>query len=614
MSTSSPAKSDKVLRMSQSPDPDPPQLMSISSTFTNHLGKMLSEESVKIMKEFREHPKLKINAEVSQIRMPKLGSLSVMKPMIDENRSSNIKRLDAPERNELKQYFSQEINLNDVQSELFSLLSSYRDLIYTNESLDNIEEVQKVYILHAFTHLFNSRSAIVANNKFFEKKNPSDNILQDDPKLRDQGYTRAKVLFLLPFRHSALRLGKNIAQLLGDQYNIINLDRFIKEFGDDGEDSTLRPVASDGNKPSDFYHIFHGNTDDAFRVGLRLTKKSLKFFADFYESDIIIASPLGLKTIISPDEHQAAAAVASIDGEQLPPSGDKDFLSSIEIIILDQADIFMMQNWEHVLDIMQCVNLMPEKPRNMDVSRVRSWYLEDWSKYYRQIIMFASISMPLLHSFFQTHSLNYEGYLTYKHRVENPQVKLLTSKVKQQFLYFNSTDAKDSCDDRFNFFTRQVLPKYLGRSDKSSNNLDHTMIFVSSYFDYVRVRNHFRRDKLSFTQICEYTEENKVAKARQLFYFGARQFLLYTERCHFYNRYKIKGIRNIIFYDPPLYAKFYAELVNMLTPDLQGKKYADDPIEFEVSTLFSNHDTLQLGAIIGYGNAFKLIQGKKSIT
>lgn len=633
-------------------DEEQQQAHSIRTSFDNHYGRMLDEKSVKLIKEFHEQPKLKTNISISQIKLPKLGSLSVLKPMIDENKESVIRRFNASDCHEFEKYFPKDkYRLNDFQMELYSLLNSYKDLIYTNESHESLEELQKVYLLHVMTHLFNSRSAIISNNKVFEKKTLSDNIIHDDPKLRDQGFTRARILILLPFRQSALRVGKNIVKLLGDKFNINNMDRFIQEFGDDGEDTTLRPIPSDGNKPADFYHTFHGNTDDAFRIGLKLTKRSLKFFADFYDSDIIIASPLGLKTLLTPEESQAcsvaagASSAASSDmNELIPANGDKDFLSSIEMILLDQGDVFLMQNWEHVIDIMQHINLMPSKPRTMDISRVRSWYLEDWSKYYRQLIVFTSISVPLLHSFFQTHSFNYEGYLTFKHRIENPQVKQLTSKCKQQFLYFDSPNAKESCDDRFNFFTKTVLPKYYapngggsgrtttvysnnnydgdGQSSTSNthnhtnnnnNSLDHTLILVSSYFDFVRLRNYFRREKLSFTQICEYTEENKVSKARQLFYFGARQFLLYSERCHFFNRYKIKGIRNIIFYEPPLFTKYYTELVNMMTPELQGKKFANESMPFDATTLFSNHDTLQLGAIIGYSNAVKLIQTKKSI-
>lgn len=569
-----------------------------------HLDRLISKESIKII---NQRPKLKKGIDISQIQWPKLGSLSFLKPMIEENKNSVIKLKEIDNKH----------SLNDFQLELYSLLKNYKDLLYTNQSIDNHDDIQKVYVLHVLDHLISSRARIISNNKVFEKKTLSDNIIHDDPKLRDQGYTRARILIIVPFRYSALKIGKSIANLLGEGLNISHLDRFIKEFGDeDGDDSTLRPITCDGKKPNDYYHTFHGNTDDSFRVGLKLTKKSLKFFSDFYDSDIIIASPLGLKTVITPDENHANK---NSDLDQVPVGGDRDFLSSVEIVIFDQADIFLMQNWEHVLDFMQHINFMPSRPRKMDISRIRPWHLENWSKYYRQLIMFTSISVPLVHSFFQTHSLNYEGYLTFRHRVDNPQAKQVISICKQQFVYYDSSNAKDSSDDRYNFFIKHVLPKYtaLGNNlseDENKNPMDHTLIVVSSYFDYVRLRNYFRREKLSFTQICEYTEENKVAKARQLFYFGARQFLIYTERCHFYHRYKIKGIRRVVFYEPPIYGKFYTEIVNMLAPELQGKKFVEDSERFVATTLFSNHDTLQLGAIIGYSNAVKLIQNKKSIT
>ena len=87
------------------------------------------------------------------------------------------------------------------------------------------------------------------------------------------------------------------------------------------------------HKPDDFNQTFRGNIDDCFRVGLKFSRKQMKIYSSFYSSDVIIASPLGLKMII---------------GEEGDKKREFDFLSSIEVIILNHTDTFLMQNWDHV--------------------------------------------------------------------------------------------------------------------------------------------------------------------------------------------------------------------------------------------------------------------------
>jgi U3 small nucleolar RNA-associated protein 25 len=78
------------------------------------------------------------------------------------------------------------------------------------------------------------------------------------------------------------------------------------------------------------------------------------------------------------------------------------------------------------------------------------------------------------------------------------------------------------------------------------------------------VRNFLRGELASFLGLCEYTERADAARARAYFFDRRKQVLLYTERAQFYNRHRIRGARNILFYQLPEHAAFYSELLNLL--------------------------------------------------
>ena len=63
-----------------------------------------------------------------------------------------------------------------------------------------------------------------------------------------------------------------------------------------------------------------------------------------------------------------------------------DFLSSLEIVVVDQTDIILQQNWEHLLSLFDLFNLIPKKVHHTDFSRVKPALLD--GKYCCSIFIF----------------------------------------------------------------------------------------------------------------------------------------------------------------------------------------------------------------------------------
>lgn len=476
--------------------------------------------------------------------------------------------------------------LTPLQAELISIASNYQDLYYPHRTHKNGEQIRLSYCIHALDHIMKTRQKVLHHNARIAKLKASKKnvVIPDD--FRDQGFVRPRILIVLPFRDSAYRVVNMLIDLLnpGEKSATVNYSRFVDEFS--GE-SLYFPKKNP--KPEDYEQTFSGNTEDTFRLGISLTKKSMRLYAPFYSSDILIASPLGLRLIIG------------APGEK---DREYDFLASVELLILDQMELFLAQNWDHLLYLFDHLHLQPQSRQNTDFSRVRSWCLNGWSKFYRQTLLFSSYDLPEFRSLFNNRCRNYAGKVRTANIVKLGSIRHVVMEVPQVFHRIDVKSLESSFDTRFEYFTNTILPQF------KSATMAHCMVYVPSYFDFVRIRNYFKKEEINFTQVCEYTKDNKISRARTLFYHGGARFLLYSERAHFFRRNRIKGIRHIIMYQPPLWHNFYPEMINLMAEANQNPR--DDVMKASsVTVLYTKYDILQLSAIVGHDNVAKMLASKK---
>ncbi|KAE9403904.1 digestive organ expansion factor, partial [Gymnopus androsaceus JB14] len=421
----------------------------------------------------------------------------------------------------------------DLQNDLLSTLSTHKDLYLSSSSWENKKATREAISLHLLNHITKKRRRVLKNNERIAHATKAGNEPPED--VQDQGFTRPSVLILLPFRSSALAwFNALISHTPSPEYQIENHARFTSEYGLPVGAIDKLATAEPGTYPLDHVETFKGNVDDNFRVGIKLTRKSVKAFTEFYGCDIIIASPLGLR-------------------QSMQKEKSADYLSSIEMLVMDQLDSLTMQNWEHVKFVLDHLNKLPKESHDTDFSRAKPWYLDGHSEYLRQSILLSAYETPETRQLYNAKLKNVAGKIRTDKRwppIEVPEG------IDQNFVRFDCGNPQDEPDKRFHYFTTQLLPTVLKSAVQSSN----TVIFIPSYFDFVQVHNHFRKLSVSFTVLSEYSTNQEISRARQAFFSGHKSFLLITERFHFYKRYKLRGIRNLVFYGPPDHPQFYSEL------------------------------------------------------
>lgn len=474
---------------------------------------------------------------------------------------------------------------NDTEKLLAPLVFNYYDTLFCERTISNAPALRRMACLHALNHVFKTRDRVIKNNARLSHYEGAEEL-----ELRDQGYTRPKILVLLPTRNSCVKMVEMLTAICApDQQE--NRKRFDESYID--KDATFG-----ADKPADFKDLFEGNDDDMFRLGVKFTRKTVKYFSQFYNSDILFASPLGLRMAMGSEEEKVKKQ-------------DHDFLSSIELVIVDQADALLMQNWEHVEYIFEHLNKQPKDSHGCDFSRVREWYLDDDSKYFRQTLVFSAFNTPELTELFRTECHNWEGKVRVQREYPGAMLQMLQGhKTKQTFSRFEAHSIQEDPDARFAYFTKAILPTLLKNHGKDASG---TLVFIPSYLDFVRVRNYFANDpavdSLSFGTISEYADVPEASRARSHFLTGRHRVLLYTERAHHFRRYNIKGVKRVIMYGLPDNPIFYQEIAGDYLRSSEAAMKLE-PGQGSVRVMFSKYDVFKLERIVGSQRVGRMIHDR----
>lgn len=485
--------------------------------------------------------------------------------------------------------------LNNEETDLCREIFGYKDILCGFRSHRNATQLHAITALHALNHILKTRDRVLKNNAKLSQDTDGE------AEYRDQGFTRPKVLIMVPTKQACVRYIQSIVTLSEpDQQE--NRGRFMDQFSQPDNDSFE-------TRPDDFRELFGGNHDEDFRVGLKFTRKTVKFFSGFYNSDIIFASPLGLMRTITTGGGK----------KDEKKTHDADFLSSIEIAIMDHTDALEMQNWQHVDYVFSHLNLLPKDSHGCDFARARTWYLDGKAKYLRQTIILSDYLTPSISSLASTHLHNVAGRIKYTPSYDGAMLKIppaMPLTLTQTFLRFASASPQADSDARFKFFTATILPGLL-RSSKQSRG---TLIFTPSYLDFVRLRNHFstaqETTSLPFGTVSEYSARGEVARARTHFLNGRHSILLYSERAHHYFRYKLKGVRRIIFYGVPENPIFWPEMLDALGMNAQkdlewASSQRGKHGKGLVRALFSKWDVMKLERIVGTERVGRLVSERE---
>lgn len=420
-------------------------------------------------------------------------------------------------------------------SPFLSLLSNYIDTLCIDPP--NTLLTPDLILTHILTHIYKHKAKVQEN---------TSNITE----IKDQAFTSAIVLILVPTLSGA----KDI------------IDYLIKIHCKDNQKKMSKLSR---NKYSEVFPEDFDKNADAVKFGIVLADRELNLVSPFKKADIILATPLSLRQGLE-------------KGEKI----DSGILASIQICAIIKCHEILMQNWEHVEDLFSNMNLIPDRDSvNVDLGRIRDEYLDGRGKLFRQIIVQTEFVSPLIMALFNRNE-NFRG----KARVVMHYGCPVLSGI-QKFRKFNVGSTGEISGKRFQYFT-SIWSKL------QEETLPNSIMFVSCYYEYVRLKSWLEENDPGVLCISEYTSKPDRQRNVSLWKNGTNKLICITERLIYYRPLKFSNIGTSIFYELPEFKEHYLNIA--------GKSE-------ESIAMFCKFDGFALQRIVGDTKASKMLNSCSEI-
>jgi hypothetical protein len=499
--------------------------------------------------------------------------------------------------------------------ELLQHAMSGNDVIFCSESFHESSVARSSYTMlsaFALSHMLHKSAKVERNNKRFSK-NPDTT-----EDARDQGPNRPRMLWLAPFRANAYEVIRNCLTLLNVEQEALekgNMKSFLEEYNDQDLRNEHAKNWEDWRRELFKGHYDEPNYDD-FVIGVSFNHGRIRLqFPKTSEGlcgvDCIVASPLGLSKIAANDRksirvrdmfHHSRSDADRGEEEliEVDNGEDKnnenllpvmDFLSGIELLVVDRADAMAVQNLENCRDVINTVNQQAIATITADINRIEEKFLNpETAKAARQTIVLAGSVMTED----DYSSLGLRANRTVKMLPQYAGVALIRAlklKIKQQFFI------KVPRDSQLDYF-RSSFWKDIG------NEIKQLIIVVANTSELTPLLEFL--DDEGIPKSCCLSEETlsdiggkrrkQIKATLRAFREGEIRTIVVSERLLWYQRIRITGARHVLFYGCPRTDSVYADILADIT----------DPLRCTSTCVYTTNEARAVERIVGSQKVAKL--------